>query len=70
VIGLIFARQYGSRGEDQSLCLDYAPLAVHLKVEVGIVLTVLTVDEALQHVCALFREQADRGSITLPSVIS
>lgn len=27
-------------------------------------LTVLTVDEALQHMCALFREQADRGSIT------
>lgn len=30
----------------------------------GIVLTVLTVDEALQHMCAQFREQADRGSIT------
>lgn len=27
-------------------------------------LTVLTVDEALQHMCRLFREQADRGSIT------
>ena len=27
-------------------------------------LTVLTVDEALQHMCGLFREQADRGSIT------
>ncbi len=27
-------------------------------------LTVLTVDEALQHMCAQFREQADRGSIT------
>ncbi len=34
------------------------------EVEVGIVLTVLTVDEALQHMCELFREQADRGSIT------
>ncbi len=33
-------------------------------VEVGTVITVLTVDEALQHVCALFREQADRGDIT------
>ena len=53
-----------SRGEDQSLCLDYAPVAVHLGSEVGIVLTVLTVDEALQHMCRLFREQADRGSIT------
>ena len=27
-------------------------------------LTVLSVDEALQHMCALFREQADRGTIT------
>ncbi len=27
-------------------------------------ITVLTVDEALQHVCAIFREQADRGDIT------
>ena len=27
-------------------------------------LTVLAVDEALQHMCGLFREQADRGSIT------
>lgn len=26
--------------------------------------TVLAVDEALQHVCAVFREQADRGDIT------
>jgi hypothetical protein len=33
-------------------------------VEVGIVITVLTVDEALQHSCAIFREQADRGDIT------
>jgi len=33
-------------------------------VEVGTVITVLTVDEALQHVCAVFREQADRGHIT------
>ncbi len=27
-------------------------------------ITVLTVDEALQHVCAVFREQADWGDIT------
>ncbi len=27
-------------------------------------ITVLTVDEALRHVCAIFREQADRGDIT------
>lgn len=34
------------------------------EVEVGIVLTVLTVDEALQHMCAVFRERADLGDIT------
>jgi len=28
------------------------------------VITVLTVDEALQRICAIFREQADRGEIT------
>jgi hypothetical protein len=28
------------------------------------VITVLTVDAALQHTCAVFREQADRGDIT------
>jgi hypothetical protein len=33
-------------------------------VEVGTVITVLTVDAALQHTCAIFREQADRGDIT------
>jgi hypothetical protein len=33
-------------------------------VEVRIVITVLTVDAALQHICAIFREQADRGDIT------
>jgi hypothetical protein len=33
-------------------------------VEVGTVITVLTVDAELQHVCATFREQADRGDIT------
>lgn len=33
-------------------------------VEVGTVITVLTVDEALQHVCATMREHADRGDIT------
>ena len=27
-------------------------------------MTVLTVDAALQHICAIFREQADRGDIT------
>ena len=27
-------------------------------------ITVLTVDSALQHVCAIFRERADRGDIT------
>ena len=30
----------------------------------GTVITVLTVDEALQQTCAIFREQADRGAIT------
>jgi hypothetical protein len=33
-------------------------------MEVGTVITVLTVDAELQHVCAIFREQADRGDIT------
>jgi len=28
------------------------------------VVTVLTVDAALQHVCTIFREQADRGDIS------
>ncbi len=28
-------------------------------------LNVLTVDAALQHTCAIFREQADRGEITM-----
>jgi hypothetical protein len=28
------------------------------------VITVLTVDEALQHTCAIFRDQADRGDVT------
>ena len=27
-------------------------------------ITVLTVDAALQHICAIFHEQADRGDIT------
>ena len=27
-------------------------------------ITVLTVDEALQHTCAIFREQADRGDVS------
>ena len=30
----------------------------------GAVITVLTVDAELQHVCAIFRERADRGDIT------
>jgi hypothetical protein len=33
-------------------------------MEVRRVITVLTVDAELQHVCAVFREQADRGDIT------
>jgi hypothetical protein len=33
-------------------------------VEVRTVITVLTVDAALQHLCAIFREEADRGNIT------
>jgi hypothetical protein len=33
-------------------------------VEVGTVITTLTVDAELQRVCAIFREQADRGEIT------
>jgi hypothetical protein len=33
-------------------------------VEVGTVITVLTVDAALQYICAIFREEADRGDIT------
>jgi hypothetical protein len=32
--------------------------------EVGIVITVLTVEAALEHTCAIFRERADRGDIT------
>jgi len=28
------------------------------------VITVLTVDAALEHICVIFREQADRGDIT------
>jgi hypothetical protein len=34
------------------------------EVEVRIVITMLTVDAALQHICATVREQADRGDIT------
>jgi hypothetical protein len=34
------------------------------EVEVGTVITVLTVEAALQHTCAIFRERADRGDIT------
>jgi hypothetical protein len=33
-------------------------------VEVRTVITVLTVDAELQHICAIFHEQADRGAIT------
>ena len=34
------------------------------EMEVGIVITVLTVDSALQDTCAIFRERAGRGDIT------
>ena len=34
------------------------------EVKVEIVITVLTVDAELEHICAIFREQADRGEIT------
>jgi hypothetical protein len=34
------------------------------EVEVRTVITMLTADAALQHICAIFREQADRGDIT------
>jgi hypothetical protein len=33
-------------------------------VEVGTVITVLTIDAALQHVCATLRERANRADIT------
>jgi hypothetical protein len=33
-------------------------------VEVGAVITVLTVEAALEHICGSFRERADRGDIT------
>ena len=33
-------------------------------------ITVLTVEATLQHICAIFHEQADRGNITPPSVTS
>ncbi len=33
-------------------------------VEVETVITALTVDAELQHICAIFREQAGRGEIT------
>lgn len=53
-----------ARSEDQSPCFGHVSLAVLLGVEVGTVITVLTVDEALQHTCAIFREHADLGDIT------
>jgi hypothetical protein len=34
-------------------------------VEVGTVITVLTVEAALEQTCAIFRDQADRGDISL-----
>jgi hypothetical protein len=34
------------------------------EAEVRTVITMLTVDAALQHICATVREQADRGDIT------
>jgi hypothetical protein len=33
-------------------------------MEVSTVITVLTIESALQHTCAIFRERADRGDIT------
>jgi hypothetical protein len=33
-------------------------------LEVGTVITVLTVEAALQRTCAIFRDRADRGDIT------
>jgi hypothetical protein len=33
------------------------------EVEVGTVITAFTVDAALQHICAIFRDQPDRGDI-------
>ena len=33
-------------------------------MEVGTVITVLTVEAALQRTCAIFRDRADRGDIT------
>jgi hypothetical protein len=44
--------------------LQHASPAVRLGVEVGTVITVLTVDDALQDTCAIFREKADQGDIT------
>ncbi len=43
---------------------DLAFPAVCRGVEVGTVITFFAVDAALQHVCAIFRDQADRGDIT------
>jgi len=54
----------GPHSEDQSPCPGHASVAVCIGVEVGTVITVLTVDEALQHICAIFHEQTDRGDIT------
>lgn len=34
------------------------------EVEVGTMMTVLTVEAALEHTCAIFGERADRGEIT------
>jgi hypothetical protein len=50
--------------EDQSPCPGTASAAISLTLEVGTVITVRTVDAALQNTCAIFREQADRGNIT------
>jgi hypothetical protein len=52
------------RSEDQSPWPGLAPLTVCLGVEVGTVITVLAVDEALQQICATLREHADRADIT------
>jgi len=48
---------------DQSLCPPGVPGGI-FGLEVGTVMTVFTVDAALESTCATFRERADRGDIT------
>src|SRR5271165_5299790 len=49
----------GTKASDAALAPGGMP-----EVEVGIVITVLTVEAALQDTCAVFRERAGRGDIT------